>query len=150
MRIVVHGQQAFGKAVLEALIKRGENVIAAYVAPEKEGAKADPLKEAALAASLHVTQGRTGECGIVGTGIGTTFDVLPPLFEQLRRDSSVASLSASVNVLPEMGAPDAPVCRIAFAWREELEHGNALGWGRAANMRATLPSVNSLRRPARL
>ena len=24
MRIVVHGQQAFGKAVLEALLKRGE------------------------------------------------------------------------------------------------------------------------------
>ena len=47
MRIVVHGQQAFGKAVLEALLKRGENVIAVYVAPEKEGAKADPLKEAA-------------------------------------------------------------------------------------------------------
>ena len=46
MRIVVHGQQAFGKAVLEALLKRGENVIAVYVAPEKEGAKADPLKEA--------------------------------------------------------------------------------------------------------
>ena len=45
MRIVVHGQQAFGKAVLEALLKRGENVVAAYVAPEKEGAKADPLKE---------------------------------------------------------------------------------------------------------
>ena len=44
MRIVVHGQQAFGKAVLEALLKRGENVIAVYVAPEKEGAKADPLK----------------------------------------------------------------------------------------------------------
>ena len=56
MRIVVHGQQAFGKAVLEALLKRGENVIAAYVAPEKEGAKADPLKEAALAAKLPVYQ----------------------------------------------------------------------------------------------
>src|SRR5215468_10785453 len=56
MRIVVHGQQAFGKAVLEALLKRGENVIAVYVAPEKEGAKADPLKEAALAASLPVHQ----------------------------------------------------------------------------------------------
>jgi methionyl-tRNA formyltransferase len=56
MRIVVHGQQAFGKAVLEALIKRGENVVAAYVAPEKEGAKADPLKEAALAAKLPVHQ----------------------------------------------------------------------------------------------
>ena len=56
MRIVVHGQQAFGKAVLEALLKRGENVVAVYVAPEKEGAKADPLKEAALAAGLPVHQ----------------------------------------------------------------------------------------------
>ena len=56
MRIVVHGQQAFGKAVLEALIKRGENVVAVYVAPEKEGAKIDPLKEAALAAGLKVMQ----------------------------------------------------------------------------------------------
>ena len=56
MRIVVHGQQAFGKAVLDALIKRGEEVVAVYVAPEKEGAKADPLKEAALAAKLPVYQ----------------------------------------------------------------------------------------------
>jgi methionyl-tRNA formyltransferase len=56
MRIVVHGQQAFGKAVLEALLKRGDNVIAVYVAPEKEGQKADPLKEAALAAKLPVYQ----------------------------------------------------------------------------------------------
>ena len=56
MRIVVHGQQAFGKAVLEALLKRGENVVAVYAAPEKEGQKADPLKEAALAANLPVYQ----------------------------------------------------------------------------------------------
>src|SRR5262249_37858973 len=46
----------FGKAVLEALVKRGENVIAAYVAPEKPGQKADPLKEAALAAKIPVYQ----------------------------------------------------------------------------------------------
>jgi methionyl-tRNA formyltransferase len=56
MRIVVHGQQAFGKAVLEALLKRGEDVVAVYVAPERPGAKADPLKEAALAAKLPVYQ----------------------------------------------------------------------------------------------
>ncbi len=56
MRIVVHGQQAFGKAVLEALLKRGDNVVAVYVAPEKEGARADPLKEAALAAKFAVHQ----------------------------------------------------------------------------------------------
>src|ERR1700730_664261 len=56
MRIVVHGQQAFGKAALEALLKRGENVVAVYVAPEKEGAKGDRLKEAAQAANLPVYQ----------------------------------------------------------------------------------------------
>src|SRR6266508_2287843 len=56
MRIVVHGQQAFGKAVLEALLKRGDDVIAVYAAPEKPGQKADPLKEAALAAKLPVLQ----------------------------------------------------------------------------------------------
>ena len=56
MRIVVHGQQAFGKAVLEALTARGETVVGAYVAPEKPGAKPDPLKEAALALKLPVFQ----------------------------------------------------------------------------------------------
>lgn len=56
MRIVVHGQQAFGKAVLEALLKRGENIIGVFVAPEKPGAKPDPLKEAAVAAGLPVFQ----------------------------------------------------------------------------------------------
>jgi methionyl-tRNA formyltransferase len=59
MRIVVHGQQAFGKAVLEALLKRKENVVGVYVAPEKAGAKVDPLKEAALAAKLPVYQPST-------------------------------------------------------------------------------------------
>ena len=56
MRIVVHGQQAFGKAVLEALLKRGEDVVGVYVAPEKPGQRPDPLKEAAVAAKLPVYQ----------------------------------------------------------------------------------------------
>src|SRR3989304_79824 len=56
MRIVVHGQQAFGKAVLEALLKRGENVVGGYVAPEKPGKKIAPLKEAAIATKLPVYQ----------------------------------------------------------------------------------------------
>ena len=59
MRIVVHGQEAFGKAVLEKLLKRKENVVAVSCAPDKAGAKADPLKEAALAAKgLPVHQPR--------------------------------------------------------------------------------------------
>src|SRR2546421_3352699 len=56
MRIVVHGQQACGKAGLEARVKRGENVAAGYVAPTKPGAKADPLLDAAMAANLPVHQ----------------------------------------------------------------------------------------------
>src|SRR3977135_3330133 len=56
MRIVVHGQQAFGKAVLEALLKRGENGVGVYVAPEKPGKRPTTLKEAAVAAKLPVYQ----------------------------------------------------------------------------------------------
>ena len=55
MRIVVNGQQAFGKAVLEALLARGEDVIAVYCAPDK-GSRLDPLKEAALAQGIPVHQ----------------------------------------------------------------------------------------------
>ncbi|MCH8037516.1 MAG: methionyl-tRNA formyltransferase, partial [Proteobacteria bacterium] len=56
MRIVVNGQQAFGKAVLEALLERGEEVIAVYCSPDKEGRPVDPLKEAALERGLPVYQ----------------------------------------------------------------------------------------------
>ncbi|MBM3224636.1 MAG: methionyl-tRNA formyltransferase [Candidatus Tectomicrobia bacterium] len=60
MRIVVHGQQAFGKSVLEALLERGEEVIAVYCAPDpKQGGRPDPLKEAALAHQLPVYQPRS-------------------------------------------------------------------------------------------
>jgi methionyl-tRNA formyltransferase len=61
MRIVVHGQQAFGKSVLEALLERGENVIAVYCAPEpaQGGGRIDPLKEAAQARGLPVYQPRS-------------------------------------------------------------------------------------------
>ncbi len=56
MRIALIGQQAFGKAVLEALLERGEDVIAVYCAPDKEGARPDPLKEAALEHKLPLLQ----------------------------------------------------------------------------------------------
>lgn len=54
MRIVVHGQQAFGKAVLEALLERGEDVVAVYAPPE--GGRPDPLAEAAAAAGLPLVR----------------------------------------------------------------------------------------------
>jgi methionyl-tRNA formyltransferase len=56
MRIAIIGQQDFGKAVLEAFVARGDEVVAVFCAPEKEGAKADPLKVAALERKLPVHQ----------------------------------------------------------------------------------------------
>ncbi len=56
MRIALIGQQAFGKAVLEALLERGEEVIAVYCAPDREGRRPDPLKEAALEKGIKLLQ----------------------------------------------------------------------------------------------
>jgi len=56
MRIVVNGQQAFGADVLKALLERGEDVVAVYCAPDKEGRPPDPLAEAAREAGLELRQ----------------------------------------------------------------------------------------------
>ncbi len=56
MRIMVHGQQAFGKSVLEALIARGENIVGVYCEPDKEGRRADPIKAYAQEQGLDVFQ----------------------------------------------------------------------------------------------
>ncbi len=56
MRIVLHGQQAFGQAVLERLLERGEDVIAVCCAPTKDGKPEDPLVELAREKGLPVHQ----------------------------------------------------------------------------------------------
>ena len=47
MRIVIMGQAAFGAKVLETLVERGEEVIAAWLPQGKQGGKPDPLRVAA-------------------------------------------------------------------------------------------------------
>ena len=56
MKIAIIGQQDFGKAVLEAFLARGDTVAAVFCAPEKEGAKADPMRVAAQERGLKVYQ----------------------------------------------------------------------------------------------
>jgi methionyl-tRNA formyltransferase len=56
MRLAIVGQQDFGKAVLEAFLKRGDTVSAVFCAPEKEGARPDALRVAAQEAGLTVHQ----------------------------------------------------------------------------------------------
>ena len=55
MRLIVHGQQAFGEAVLKQLLGHGENVIAVYCAPDS-GSRPDPLKQTAESAGIPVFQ----------------------------------------------------------------------------------------------
>ena len=59
MRIIVNGQQAFGKSVLEALCGRGEDVVGVYCAPDKEGGRPDPLKECAQERGIPIFQPRS-------------------------------------------------------------------------------------------
>jgi len=56
MRIVIIGQQDFGKAALEAFVARGDEVAGVFCAPEKPGAKPDPLRTAAAERGLRVFQ----------------------------------------------------------------------------------------------
>ena len=56
MRIAIIGQQDFAKAVLEAFLARKDEVAGVFCAPEKPGAKADPLRAAAGEKGLKVFQ----------------------------------------------------------------------------------------------
>ncbi|MEM7240008.1 MAG: formyltransferase family protein, partial [Pseudomonadota bacterium] len=57
MRLIVMGQQAFGKDALEKILDAGlDEVVAVYCAPDKDGKPVDPLKEFALEKGLPVHQ----------------------------------------------------------------------------------------------
>lgn len=56
MKIAIIGQQDFGKSVLEALVARGDEIVGVFCAPEKEGAKPDPMRVAAEAHGLRTFQ----------------------------------------------------------------------------------------------
>src|SRR5688572_32574342 len=56
MKIAIIGQQDFGKAVLDAFLARKDEVAGVFCAPEKPGAKADPLRAAAEEKGIKVFQ----------------------------------------------------------------------------------------------
>lgn len=57
MRLIVMGQQAFGKDVLAKLLDTGtDEVVAVYCEPDKEGKPVDPIKELAVEKGLPVYQ----------------------------------------------------------------------------------------------
>jgi methionyl-tRNA formyltransferase len=56
MKIAIIGQQDFGKAVLEAFVARKDEVAGVFCAPEKAGARVDPLRAAAQERGVPVFQ----------------------------------------------------------------------------------------------
>lgn len=56
MKFAIIGQQDFGKAVLEALLARGDQAAAVFCAPEKEGVRPDALRLSAQQKGLKVYQ----------------------------------------------------------------------------------------------
>ncbi|WP_420558150.1 methionyl-tRNA formyltransferase [Roseovarius sp.] len=57
MRLIVMGQQAFGKDALAKIIETGtDEVVAVYCEPDRDGKPVDPIKEFALEKGLPVEQ----------------------------------------------------------------------------------------------
>ncbi len=56
MRVVLIGQQDFGRSVLEAFARRGDTIAGVFCAPEKPGARPDPLRVAAQELGLPLWQ----------------------------------------------------------------------------------------------
>jgi methionyl-tRNA formyltransferase len=59
MRIILIGQAAFGAKTLEALLSKGEELVAVYTRPDKPGSKPDPVKDLALGKGIPVFQPTT-------------------------------------------------------------------------------------------
>ena len=56
MRLALIGQQAFGRAALDAFRERGDSIAGVFVAPEKPGTKPDPLRARAEELGIPVFQ----------------------------------------------------------------------------------------------
>jgi methionyl-tRNA formyltransferase len=56
MRIIVIGQAAFGAKTVEALLERGERIVAVYGPPERPDSRPDPIKEIGLSRNIPVFQ----------------------------------------------------------------------------------------------
>jgi methionyl-tRNA formyltransferase len=48
MKLIIMGQQAFGKDCLEKLVASEDDVVAVYCEPDRDGKPVDPIKEYAL------------------------------------------------------------------------------------------------------
>jgi len=112
MRIAIIGQQDFGKAVLEAFLHRGDTVAGVFCAPEKPGAKPDPLRVAAQSAGLPVHQLpslKTGEAREILSGMGVDLGVMAYVLQFVPQDfvkiPSYGMIQYHPSLLPRYRGP---------------------------------------------
>ena len=112
MKIAIIGQQDFGKTVFDEFLKRGTDVAGVFCAPEKPGAKADPLRAAAEEKGLKVFQfkslrGEDAHEALKGLGVdlGIMAYVLqfaPDTFTQIPR---LGTIQYHPSLLPKYRGP---------------------------------------------
>jgi methionyl-tRNA formyltransferase len=99
MRIIVNGQQAFGKAALETILKAGKDeVVAVYTAPDKEGRPVDPLKQAALDNEIPLHQ----PASYKDEAVGAEMKALKP--DLMVMAYMIIFVPASVRSIPRHGS----------------------------------------------
>lgn len=115
MRLIVMGQQAFGKDVLVKLIEADtDEVVAVYCEPDREGKPADPIKEEALARGLPVHQpANFNDAETLATLAGFDADLMVMAFvnvfvpEAARETPKQGSICFHPSLLPKYRGPSA-------------------------------------------
>ncbi|MCB1482524.1 MAG: methionyl-tRNA formyltransferase [Rhodobiaceae bacterium] len=144
MRLIVMGQQAFGKDVLAKLLDAGtDEVVAVYCEPDKEGKPVDPIKEFALEKGLPVEQpAKFEDQAILDTLKGYNADLMVMAFvnvfvpEAARDMPTHGSICFHPSLLPLHRGPSAvnwPIImgskKSGFSWfypSDGLDEGDSL------------------------
>lgn len=144
MRLIVMGQQAFGKDVLAKLLDTGtDEVVAVYCEPDKEGKPVDPIKEFALEKGLPVEQpANFDDQSTLDTLKGFEADLMVMAFvnvfvpEAARDTPTHGSICFHPSLLPKYRGPSAvnwPIImgdtKSGFSWfypSDGLDEGDSL------------------------
>jgi len=144
MRIIVMGQQAFGKDALAKILDHGnDEVVAVYCEPDKDGKPVDPIKEFAVEKGLPVEQpANFNEQATLDTLAGYNADLMVMAFvnvfvpEAARDTPTRGSICFHPSLLPLYRGPSAvnwPIImgdtKSGFSWfypSDGLDEGDSL------------------------
>ena len=144
MRLIVMGQQAFGKDALAKLIETGtDEIVAVYCEPDRDGKPVDPIKEYALEQGLPVHQpANFDDAEALATLAGCDADLMVMAFvnvfvpEAARDTPRHGSICFHPSLLPKYRGPSAvnwPIImgdtKSGFSWfypSDGLDEGDSL------------------------